>query len=80
MRAWDRLLTTEKWYSTKQVLPIDEKAATTFDRLRSGKLGKLGRKDLLIAAIVLSRNYVLLTSNIRDFQRVPGLRIEDWSH
>jgi predicted nucleic acid-binding protein len=76
LQAWERLGATEQWFASKQILPVDASAATTFDALRAAKLGKLGRKDLLIAAIVLSRNLVLIT---RDFQRVPGLRIEDWS-
>ncbi|MBI3920696.1 MAG: hypothetical protein HY318_04695 [Armatimonadetes bacterium] len=43
------------------------------------RLSKLKRKDLPIASIALSRNYILVTRNVRDFRRVPGRRIEDWS-
>lgn len=62
-----------------QVLPFDRKAVETFGSLLSTKLGKLKRKDLLIASIVLGHNYVLITRNLKDFQRVPGLKVEDWS-
>jgi tRNA(fMet)-specific endonuclease VapC len=33
----------------------------------------------LIAAIVLTRDATLLSRNLRDFGRVPGLKVEDWT-
>jgi tRNA(fMet)-specific endonuclease VapC len=34
--------------------------------------------DLKIAAIVLVHDAVLVTSNMRDFEKVSGLKVEDW--
>jgi tRNA(fMet)-specific endonuclease VapC len=34
--------------------------------------------DLKIAGIVLVHGGVLLSRNVRDFQQVPGLQVEDW--
>ncbi len=44
---------------------------------RKGKI--IGPNDLLIAAIVKSNDGILVTNNIKEFKRVSGLRIEDWS-
>ena len=38
----------------------------------------IGPNDLLIAAIALTHGLTLVTNN-REFSRVPGLRIEDWT-
>jgi predicted nucleic acid-binding protein len=63
------------------VLPFDEAAAGVYGPLRS-ELERVGRRldgpDLRIAAIALSRDLTLVTGNVRHFERVPGLRIENW--
>ena len=40
---------------------------------------QIGPMDLRIASIVLANDMVLLTRNTVDFERIPGLRFEDWS-
>ena len=56
--------------------------ATTYARLRA-KLERAGTPvgplDTLIAAQAVSRKLVLVTNNEREFGRVPGLRLENWS-
>lgn len=59
------------------VLPWDENAATTFKRLSRHQTG-IGTMDLKIAAIALANSATLLSRNLRDFARVPGLTVEDW--
>lgn len=61
-----------------RLLPFDDAAATTFLRLKD-TVKQVGTQDLKIAAIVLSVSGVLVTRNSRDFVRVPGLVIEDWT-
>ena len=39
---------------------------------------RVGTMDLRIASIAMANNATLLSRNLRDFQRVPGLRVEDW--
>jgi len=61
--------------------PFDDESAAHYGVLRS-ELEKAGApisaNDMMIAAIALAHDCVLVTRNIREFQRVPGLRIERW--
>ena len=34
--------------------------------------------DLMIASVALAHNLTLVTHNTKDFQNVPGLRLDDW--
>jgi tRNA(fMet)-specific endonuclease VapC len=47
------------------------------DLERQGK--PIGAYDTLIAGQALARNLILVTGNTREFARVPGLKLEDWS-
>lgn len=40
----------------------------------------IGPYDLLIAAQARMRGLTLITNNVREFSRVPGLRVEDWQN
>jgi tRNA(fMet)-specific endonuclease VapC len=59
------------------LLPFDDRAATEFERLRSAGV-RIGSMDLKIASIALVHDALLLTANRRDFEKVPGLRFENW--
>ncbi len=39
----------------------------------------IGERDLIIAASTLAHDCAVVTNNLREFQRVPGLRVADWS-
>jgi tRNA(fMet)-specific endonuclease VapC len=65
-------------FSASQILAFDNQANQTAENLRSQGL-RIGTMDLRIASIVLSQNAVLLTRNLSDFEKVPNLRIEDWT-
>lgn len=75
--GYTRLQNRFEFYSEWIVLPWTAAAADTFVGLRRQKL-RLGTMDLKIASIVLSQNATLLTRNVGDFSKVPGLRIENW--
>ena len=64
-------------YKHIELLDFTEAAAVEFQRLR--KIVRIGTMDLRIAAIALTHNATVLTRNLRDFEKVPGLKVEDWS-
>lgn len=65
-------------FARMAVLPFDGFAAAEFDHLRSTGI-RVATMDLRIAAIAISRQYGILSRNFVDFQRVPGLHVEDWT-
>lgn len=40
----------------------------------------IGAYDVLIAATALQHNLIMVTANVREFDRVPGLPVENWRH
>jgi tRNA(fMet)-specific endonuclease VapC len=66
-----------EFYEEFEILPFDEAAARQFDNLRRQKL-RIGSRDLKIAATALVSHALLLSANRTDFERVPGLRVENW--
>jgi tRNA(fMet)-specific endonuclease VapC len=67
--------------SRLQVLDFDSKAADHTGQLRAElqRQGKtIGAYDYMIAGHARSLGLILVTNNKREFDRVPGLRMEDW--
>ena len=60
------------------LLPMSEAAVEQLNELKRQKRN-IGAMDLRIAAVALATGAAVVTRNRRDFGRVPGLRIEDWS-
>lgn len=61
------------------VLPFDRAAAEVHGDLRYElRHSPIGERDLLLASIGLARGLTLVTANLREFRRVPGLNVEDW--
>lgn len=75
---YQRLLDTVRFLSRLSILPYSEAAIDRYEDLRKQKLN-LGKMDLRIAASVLEHGNILVTRNVSDFSRVPGLTFEDWS-
>lgn len=65
-----------------ETVPFDSTCAQLFGELRA-KLQKsgnaIGPNDMLIAAMALANHATLVTHNQREFSRVSGLHLEDWT-
>ena len=64
------------------LLPFDQKAAVAYGDLRAlldSRGTPIGPIDTLLAAQALARDFVFVTDNTREFDRVPGLRVENWA-
>ena len=59
------------------ILPFDEDAARCFASLQNQRT-RVGTMDLKIAAICIAHDATLLSRNLVDFEKVPGLRVENW--
>lgn len=71
----------ETFLSSITILPFGSEAAEQAAQIRSilKTAGTpIGAYDVLIAATALTHNLIIVTSNIREFQRVPDLKIENW--
>jgi tRNA(fMet)-specific endonuclease VapC len=65
-------------FHTRPVFDYDMGAAEEFQRLRKQRV-RIGTMDLRIAAIALSQDALLISRNLTDLRKVPGLRVEDWT-
>jgi len=64
-----------------ETLPFDVGAAEAYAETRlelERSRRPIGERDLLIASTALARGLTVVTHNVSEFGRVPGLRTEDW--
>ncbi len=76
--VYQRMARTVAFYAALPILTFPEPAITRYDTLKRQKI-RIAKTDLRIAAITLELDATVVTRNVRDFRKVPGLRIEDWS-
>lgn len=80
-RRNSNLLAIEHFTARLEVLPFTAGAAVHHGQIRT-ELERLGRPvdvyDMLIGAHARSEGLVVVTSNMREFTRMPGLRVENW--
>jgi tRNA(fMet)-specific endonuclease VapC len=77
IRGYASLQQLFRFFATWDVLPWDEAAVDKFESLKRAKV-RIGTMDLTIASIAMANEAMLLTRNLPDFKKVPGLSIADW--
>ena len=76
MDAYGRLARHLDAYRRMVVLEFESEAFDLYQSLKRDV--SIGTLDLKIAAITLIHDAVLLSRNLKDFEQVPGLKVEDW--
>ena len=70
-----------QFLSILDILPFDDLAAVEYGKICAylQKRGTpIGTMDMLIAAHAKTENLIIVTNNVREFERVPDLKIENW--
>lgn len=78
--AKNRLL-LERFLDPFEVVPFGSRCSLAYARTRAYLEARgevIGPNDLLIASTALAHQAILVTENVREFKRVPGLAIEFW--
>jgi tRNA(fMet)-specific endonuclease VapC len=74
---YEKLFSLLGFFQSWNIALIDDSSVRQFLKLRDQRI-RIGTQDLKIASIALARDALLLSANLRDFTKVPGLRVEDW--
>jgi tRNA(fMet)-specific endonuclease VapC len=80
-RTPKRLAVIDAIRTSSELLTINSRVADTYSQLRARleQAGTpIGPNDTWIAAETLHHKLVLVTNNVREFSRVPGLQVENW--
>ena len=76
--VYERMAQTVVFLGHLPIISFTVPAIDCYESLKRLKL-KVKKTDLRIAAIAREHNAILVSRNSRDFARIPGLRLEDWS-
>jgi tRNA(fMet)-specific endonuclease VapC len=77
-RVYERMALTVEALAGWRVLPLSRAALSRHATLIRHRIN-VGSNDLKIAATALELNATVVTRNLRDFGRVPGLSCQDWT-
>ena len=75
--SYARLEGSIRFFASWDLLAWDEQSSKFFHEIQT-RHRRLGTMDLKIAAVTIANNAILLSRNLRDFQQIPELKVEDW--
>ena len=80
-RAIENLTHVEQFVQQLPVVPLHDSALRRFGQIKTG-LRQQGQSlpdfDLLIASVAISEDWILVTNNLRHYQRIADLHMETW--
>lgn len=77
INAYTKLQQLFAFFASWHVLSWNDAAVDQFETLRQAGI-RVGTMDLKIASIALATQATLLSRNLNDYEKVPGLSVEDW--
>jgi tRNA(fMet)-specific endonuclease VapC len=80
-RVQENIEVLARFFAPFICLPFDDRCAEEYGLIRAAltRLGTpIGPNDLMIAATALAHDLTLVSHNVSEFSRVPGLRVQDW--
>jgi tRNA(fMet)-specific endonuclease VapC len=77
VRAYRQLGQLFRFFASWEVFDWTPESAAIFNELKAAKI-RVGTMGLKIACIALARNATLLSRNLKDYEKVPDLKVLDW--
>lgn len=81
-RVTENLARASFFIQELSVLPLTDAALRRFGELKA-QLRSMGQPladfDLMIASVALTKDQIIVTNNTRHYDRIPGLRLENWT-
>lgn len=80
-KSQENLLKQKSFLNKFSSLPFDDQCTEIYGKIRTELEQKgtpIGAYDLQIASIAIANNLILVTHNVREFQRISNLNMEDW--
>ncbi len=71
----------DRFFAPLPSIPFDDSAVDAYGRIRAQLEAQgtpIGPNDLMIASIAAARGLTLVTHNVSEFRRIPGVQHEDW--
>lgn len=76
------LLALNQFLAIVEILPFDDEAAAEYGKISASLRRQgtpIGAMDMLIAAHAKAKRLIIITNNVREFERVEGLDLENWA-